>query len=171
MASDLLSSHGVRRIGLAGHSMGAVISLLAATKIEAVKAVCTIAGRLSGDRPTHFFTQDQKNNLEKTGKVEFISRGRPLMMTRDFFADADQFDLPATISHLGVPLLIIHGDQDEIISVDEAYMAHKLNTENIALAIIPGADHMFSNKDHRTATAEQIVTWFQQQPALANRSG
>lgn len=170
MAWDLLSAHGVRRIGLAGHSMGAVISLLAASEIKTVKAVCTIAGRLSGDRPANFFTREQKNEFAKTGKVEFISRGRPLMLTQDFFSDADQFDLPGIIAKLKVPLLIVHGDKDDIISVDEAYKAHKLNAENIDLTIIPGADHMFSDKDHRADVAEQIVAWFIHRPALANRN-
>lgn len=159
-AWQFLSDHGVERIGLAGHSMGSVISLLAASEIKAAKAVCTIAGRLSGDRPGHLFTQDQKNSLEQTGQVEFISRGRSLKLTDDFFIDAAQYDLPEIIAHLKIPLFIVHGNKDEIISVDEAYAAYRLNKKNSQLAIISGADHMFSQKELRADAVEQIVDWF-----------
>ncbi len=159
-AYTLLSDQGIKQIGLAGHSMGSVIALLAVSKINAVKAVCTIAGRLSGDRPGQFFTQDQAKSLEQTGQVEFISRGRSLILTDDFFADAAQYNIPQTISQLKIPLFIVHGDKDEIITADEAHTAHRLNKKNSQLAIIEGADHMFSQKNLRTNAVEKIVSWF-----------
>ena len=51
---------GVRWIGLAGHSLGAAIALLAAQRQEAVAAVCRIAGRICATRPMHFLTPSQQ---------------------------------------------------------------------------------------------------------------
>jgi len=56
--------------------------------------------------------------------------------------------------------MILHGDQDETIPVDEAYSAHGLNPDRSELAIIPDADHMFSNKAHRKHISRKIVKWF-----------
>ena len=163
IACDIISSRGVSHIGLAGHSMGAVIALLTAVEIKKAKAVCTIAGRLSGMTATRFLNRAQQNELDQTGRVAFTSRGRQLMLTRDFFSDAGRFDLPALISGLKIPLLIVHGDQDEIIPVDEAYIPRNPGPEKTEMAIISGADHMFSNRDHRESVSRQIVTWFDTQ--------
>jgi putative redox protein len=161
IACDTLSSYGASRIGLAGHSMGAVIALLYTSEMNTIKAVCTIAGRLSGMDARHFLNRDQQTELDQVGRVAFTSRGRQLILTRDFFSDADRFDLPTVLAHLKIPLLIVHGDRDEIISVDEAYTAHRFNTDRSELAIISDADHMFSNKNHRDRVSRKIVAWFE----------
>ena len=69
-------------------------------------------------------------------------------------------DVPALVSRLKIPLLIVHGDRDEIIPVDEVYSAHEPNSEKTEMTIISGADHMFSNKNHRESVSRQIVKWF-----------
>ncbi len=163
IACATLASKGVSQIGLAGHSMGAVVALLASAEINSAKAVCTIAGRLSGMNAMRFLNRAQQNELDQVGQVAFTSRGRQLMLTHDFFSDADRFDLQKVITQLKLPLLIVHGDRDEIISVDEAYTAHGFNPEGSELAIISEADHMFSNKNHRERTSRKIVAWFESQ--------
>jgi dipeptidyl aminopeptidase/acylaminoacyl peptidase len=60
-------------------------------------------------------------------------------------------------------LLIVHGDRDEIVPVQEAYLAQKLNHEHTKLAIFSGADHMFSHKEHRQQVSETVVNWFRKQ--------
>jgi len=35
-----------------------------------------------------------------------------------------------------------------------------LNHEHTKLAIFPGADHMFSHKEHRQQVSELVVEWF-----------
>jgi putative redox protein len=163
IACDVISSHGASLIGLAGHSMGAVIALLTAVKMKTTKAVCTIAGRLSGMNAMRFLNRDQRHELDHTGQVAFTSRGRPLTLTQDFFSDADRFDLLEMLPSLKIPLLIVHGDRDEIIPVNEAHTAHGFNPDKSELAIVAGADHMFSNKSHREEVSRQIVTWFENQ--------
>ncbi len=161
-AAGVILDKGVRRLGLAGHSMGAVIAVLAAPRIEAVKAVCTLAGRLTGLNAGYFFSREQIKELEDTGKVSFTSRGRSLQLSTEFFADAKQYDLPGTVTSLKTPLMVIHGDADEIIPVKNAYLAKTLNPERTELTVIPGADHMFSNDTYRSQTVQLVVKWFKE---------
>lgn len=159
-AIDFLLERGCTRIGLAGHSMGAAIAILTAARSPAVKSVCAIAGRLSGTRAAHFLNARQLRRLEQKGRTSFVSRGRELEITQNFFDDAARHDLPGRIAALKTPLLVVHGDRDEIVPVDEAFAAHKLNPSVIELAIIPGADHMFSDPAYRLQAAGQVVDWF-----------
>ena len=161
-AADVIAEKGARWIGLAGHSMGAVIAVLTAARTRTVKAVCALAGRLSGLKATHFFSKKQLKELEDTGRVSFNSRGRSLQLSTEFFADAKQYDLPETVKSLQTPLMVIHGDADEIIPVQDAYLAKTLNPEYTELVVIQGADHMFSAEMHRTQTSKLVVKWFKE---------
>jgi uncharacterized protein len=161
-AAGVILEKGVRRLGLSGHSMGAVIAVLTAPRIEAVKAVCTLAGRLTGLNAAYFFSRNQIKELEDTGKVAFTSRGRSLQLSTEFFADSKQYDLPETVKSLKTPLLVVHGDADEIIPVKAAYLAKTLNPEHTELSVISGADHMFSNDNLRSQTVELVVKWFKE---------
>jgi putative redox protein len=161
-AADVIAEKGARWIGLAGHSMGAVIAVLTAARTRSVKAVCTLAGRLSGLNATHFFGKKQLKELEDTGRVSFSSRGRSLQLSTEFFADANQYNLPETVKSLRTPLMVVHGDADEIIPVQDAYLAKTLNPEYTELVVIPGADHMFSAETHRSRTSKLVVKWFKE---------
>ncbi|MGD9233309.1 MAG: alpha/beta fold hydrolase [Desulfobacterales bacterium] len=161
-AAAVIAEKGARRIGLAGHSMGAVIAVLTAAQTKTVKAVCALAARLSGLNATHFFSKKQLEELEVTGRVSFNSRGRSLQLSTKFFTDAKQYDLPEAVKSLQTPLMVIHGDADEIIPVQDAYLARTLNSENTELVIIPGGDHMFSAELHRTQISKLVVKWFKE---------
>lgn len=162
IAAGVIADKGAQCIGLAGHSMGAVIAVLTAVRTRTVKAVCALAGRLSGLNVTHFFSKKQLKELEDTGGVSFNSRGRSLQLSTHFFADAKQYDLPETVKKLQTPLMVVHGDADEIIPVQDAYLAKTLNPQYTELVVIPGADHMFSAEMHRTQTSKLVVKWFKE---------
>ncbi len=162
-AIALLSKKGASWIGLAGHSLGAAIALLTAAQQQAVKTVCILAGRLSGLNAMYFLSQTQRRELQNTGRVLFSSRGRSLQLPKDFFADAEQYNLPEVVTSIQIPLLVVHGDNDEIIPVHEAYQAQELNPANTKLAVIPQADHMFSRKEHRKQVSKLVVEWFKEQ--------
>jgi putative redox protein len=155
-----MSAQGVSWIGVAGHSMGAMVALLAASQMDNIKAVCTLAAKASALQSFHFLSQDQIDELQRNGRVNFISRGRNLELTEAFFADAAKYDLSAIMPSLPQPLMVVHGDMDEIIPVENAYRLHQYKSANTELAIIAGADHMFSQDEHRQEVAQRVAKWF-----------
>jgi putative redox protein len=166
-AIELVQQKGVSWIGLAGHSLGAAIALLTARRPNAVSAVCRLAGRVSAGRPMHFLAPAQERELESTGRVAFTSRGRPLSLNRDFFDDAQQHDLLAATRDLSIPMLVVHGERDDIIPVSEAYLAKTANPEGVELSILPDGDHMFSQPEHQRRVARTVTDWFCRQAGVA----
>lgn len=162
-AAEIVASNGAAWIGMAGHSMGGLISFLTASQTESVNAVCAIGSRISAMKATHFLSQTQREILENTGQVSFTSRGRFLTVTEDFFSDADRFELQQILQSFHKPLLMVHGDQDEIIPAREAYRAGEISNGSVDLEIIAGADHMFSREDHREMASALVVDWFKKQ--------
>lgn len=162
-AMTFLSDLGFVRFAAGGHSMGAAIALLAAERMAAeslnIKAVCALAGRLGSGRISQLFSDRQMEELRQTGKVSFVSRGRKLELREDFFTDMQQYDLSATVANLKIPLMVIHGDKDEVIAVQNALEAKERNPA-IELEIIADADHMFLNPAHRGKIAERSAAWF-----------
>jgi len=162
-AVDVLHGEGASWIGLAGHSMGAEVSLLAAADVPAIQGVCALAGRLSGLQPFRFLTQDQIETLHRDGRIAFTSRGRQLRLRETFFSDAGCHDIAAVTRTFDRPLLIVHGEKDAIVPVSEACASKSLNPGRIELQILPGADHMFTRPEDRLLASQAIVDWFNMQ--------
>jgi putative redox protein len=159
-AIALMEKKGAPWIGLAGHSLGAAIALLTARRIKSVSAVCRVAGRVSATRPMHFLTPPQQQTLEQTGHVGFNSRERQLTLSRDFFDDANRHDLTDATRSLTIPMLVVHGDRDEIIPVSEAHLAKAANPGLVELSIVAGGDHMLARPDHQRQVARLVTDWF-----------
>ncbi len=168
-AAAFLAGRGVSWLGLAGHSMGAMVALLAAGEIDSVHAVCALAARSTVMGPTDLLAPGQLRELQEMGRAPFLSRGRLLELTREMFSDAARHDLGGAVASLAQPLLLVHGDQDEITPVNEAYRIQRYRPEGTRLAVIPGADHMFSRDEHRRLVTEVVVAWFREQHAGAAR--
>ena len=162
-AINVMKDRGADWIGLVGHSLGAAIALLTARKIDSIAAVCRLAGRTRSSRPTYFLTPAQQETLTTNGQVEFTSRGRKLTITQAFFDDADSHDLVAATRSLTIPMLVVHGDQDEIIPVSEAYLAQDANPKRVKLFVVEGGDHMFSRPTHQQHVGQTVADWFRRQ--------
>lgn len=158
-ARDFLSGRGISRFGLAGHSMGAAVAILAGSRMAQAEGICAFSGRLGGLDPEGTFTPAQISELRDTGQVAFQSRGRRLILPGAFFEDAARYDILETIASLTPPLLIVHGDRDEIIPVSNARAA-KARNRRATLEIIPGADHMFGDAVLRDRVAALAADWF-----------
>ena len=169
-AIALVQEKGAAWIGLAGHSLGAAIALLTARHMASVSAVCRVAGRVSATRPMHFLTPSQQQDLEQAGEVGFSSRGRQLTLSSAFFDDADRHDLIEATRSLTVPMLVVHGDRDDIIPVSEAHLAKAENPRLVELAIIAGGDHMLAHADHQRQVARTVTDWFRRQAGAPERS-
>lgn len=160
IAADFLKTYGVKWLGFAGHSMGAAVSVLAGSRLSGIRAVCAIAGRLTGMDPTRIFSPDQRRRFQETGRLEFVSRGRHLELDSRFLDDMLSHDMPAAVASLRIPLLIVHGTLDDIVPSDQAVKAQSVNPEHSELVMIPGADHFFSQMEHRDFAARKIAEWF-----------
>jgi len=166
-AAACLAGRGISWLGLAGHSMGAMVALLAAAEIRSVRAICALAARSRVMGAAELLSPAQLQELQETGRVRFVSRGRALELSREMFSDAARHDLGRAVASLVQPLLLVHGAKDEITPVEEAYRIQRYRPEGTRLALVPGADHMFSGDEHRQLATELVVSWFKEQDAGA----
>lgn len=134
-----------KEICLIGHSRGGGVSLIKASEDERIKAVAAWA-------PLNNFKMGFRDDLEKLWKkngVHFIENTRtnqkmPLyyQLFEDIEANRERYDPRNAVKQLDKPGLIIHGDNDETVPVQQAYELKDINPK-LALEIIENGNHVF----------------------------
>ncbi len=118
-------------IGLFGHSRGGVIATLAACENHAIGALCTWS---CPAHPDHF-TAAQKERWRGQGEYDFTDSrgGARLALSTDYLDDLENnreaYDLVRRVAALRVPHLIIHGETDLAVRVDDARALHDAERE------------------------------------------
>lgn len=144
-----------RRLGIVGHSEGAVIAPIVASKEPSLKGIVLLAGVA---RPVRVALQYQMTNLASHDTSLTASRRDSVLAaipTRiDSLIAADpwmRFILPydpiPTMKSVGVPVLILTGANDQQASPDQVALqaaAFKAGGNgDVTAAVIPGLNHLF----------------------------
>jgi pimeloyl-ACP methyl ester carboxylesterase len=149
-SGELDGQTSTRRLGLLGHSRGGGVALLAGQASPEVEAVCTWASISSVDRyEKHIYAQWKKDGFlevvnSRTGQV--LKMGLPMLKDIQKNGKSSLNILSAT-KHLGKPLLILHGSNDEGVRFFEAESLNIYADPNRSeMRLIPGAGHTFGAK-------------------------
>ncbi len=159
-AVSLLRERGIRKVGVAGHSMGAMLSALSAHEDRRIAAVGFIAGSSQAARVREIFPDDILEKVEAEGKAEASVYGRTITLKREFLHDVEKYNIGLSIATLGRPLLVVHGTRDETIPVFHARQIYAWASEPKRLELIEGADHMFKKEEHLKALKDKVTGWF-----------
>jgi pimeloyl-ACP methyl ester carboxylesterase len=136
-------------IALIGHSRGGGIAILKATEDRRIKKLITLAS--VSDFGNRFGSKDDIKAWKEAG-VKYVQNGRTKQQMphyyqffEDFEKQSSRLNIKSAAKALEVPTLIIHGDKDTSVSINEA---HNINTwcSNSTLEIIEDADHVFNTK-------------------------
>lgn len=139
----------VNQICLVGHSRGGGIVILKSSEDLRIKKLITLAS-VSDFKKRTATTGDLKEWKEKG--VKYVVNGRTKQQMphfyqfyEDFKANEDRLNIESAEKRLEIPHLIIHGDNDTSVAIDEAYELQQWNP-NSRFEIIKGADHVFNVK-------------------------
>jgi len=170
LAGGRLLGRPVERVGMMGHSRGGGEAVLAAAEDPRVNALVTwaaIAGVAERWAPEHVAAWE-------AGRAVEIENARTKQMMpvgpaywRDVVAHRERLDIPAAAARLTIPWLIIHGDADTSVPVDEGRTLFDAAGENAELLLVEGGDHGFGGKhpyDGATPelrlVSEATLDWF-----------
>jgi uncharacterized protein len=135
------------RIGLMGHSRGGAIAILTAGRRTEITALAVWASISHLDR----YTDRQKDEWRKNGFVEVVnSRTNQVMklnlsVLEDVEKNMDKkLNIEKGVKKYNRPLLVIHGEQDLTVPVQEGKdIFNWANSKKSRLEIIPAAGHTF----------------------------
>jgi pimeloyl-ACP methyl ester carboxylesterase len=145
--ADFKSKVDINNISIIGHSRGGGIVLLKANEDARVKKVISLAG-VSGYKSR--FPKKEKFQAWVEEGVYFIKNGRThqemphfYQFFKDFEENEQRLNIQKATINLKVPFLIIHGDNDTSVAIEEAENLHKWNPKS-SFKIIKNADHVFN---------------------------
>ncbi|MGH7843595.1 MAG: alpha/beta hydrolase [Candidatus Binatia bacterium] len=155
-AFDYILQYPVRNIGVFGSSMGGTVALLFAGQEEKVAALATLAAPLHPEKITEqILSPDGIDEWQRCGYVIYHERRINVTLLEDLRT----LNVPRTATYLRCPTLVIHGDRDETVPVEEGYELFSLLPATKKLSIIQGADHRFSDPDRLQQVLDLASGW------------
>lgn len=143
---------------LIGHSLGGAAVLKAATLIEEIKAVVTIAAPSCTSHVSHLF-EDSLETIKEQEKAEVDLFGRKFTITSQFVKDINETDILSSIAKFKKALLVLHSPTDNIVSIDHAANIYKSAKHPKSFVSLDGADHLISEKKDSDYICEIISSW------------
>ncbi|MFM6984339.1 MAG: alpha/beta hydrolase family protein [Chitinophagaceae bacterium] len=137
-----------KEIYLVGHSRGGGIALLKAAEDKKVKKLALWASLSEFDS---FFRPATIEEWQKNGVVyaENKRTGQQLPLKKqfydDFLANRSKLDVKKAAKMLEIPLLIVHGDQDESVNISHAEFLYNQVQHSIFIKV-EGGNHTFGAK-------------------------
>ncbi len=153
-----------QRIGLVGHSIGAVASLRAAARIPAIRAV--VAESAFDSLPDNI----AQGLVAKTGLPPFLFA--PIVMwlgERVTGVSADHLRPIQDVARIAPrAVLFVHGSQDPLVNVENSRRLYRAASEPKSLVIVRGAKHSDLFRSAPVSLERRLVEFFDRQ--LLSRS-
>ena len=138
-----------KAISLIGHSRGGGIAILKASIDNRISKLITLASVSNFEN--RFGTEEAIKKWKEEG-VKYVVNGRTKQQMphyyqffEDFKAHEKSLNIESATKQIDIPILIIHGDNDTAVNINEAYSIYEWS-RNSKLEIITGADHVFNTK-------------------------
>ena len=137
-------------IGLLGHSRGGVVALLTASMRNEIKAVASWSSISKLER----YTERQKEEWKEKGFVEVVNSRTNQLMRLDITLLEDiennkntTLNVKQALNNLNKPLLIVHGEQDLTVPIEEANILYDWSNKKLTEKyFIPAIGHTYDIK-------------------------
>lgn len=143
---------------LVGHSLGGAAVLVAASKLDNVKAVATIGAPASVNHVKHLFSHDV-NHIKEKGLIKVNIGGRPFQIDEEFISDFDKTDLASVVENLRKPLLILHSPIDTIVGIKNAEELYHNAHHPKSFVSLDNASHLLSKSEDSSYVGNVIAAW------------
>lgn len=152
-------------VSLMGHSRGGGIVAIKAEEDVRVKKLISLAGVCDFGKRTA--TIGELDQWKKEG-VKYVLNGRTKQQMphfyqfyEDFLENQTRLNIKRAVSNLKIPYLILHGNQDTSVLIEEGERLHSWNSES-QLEIIDTANHVFNTshpweKSHVSTALEKAI--------------
>jgi dipeptidyl aminopeptidase/acylaminoacyl peptidase len=144
------------KIAILGSSMGGTVALLFAAQQAGVATVVTIAAPVHPERFTsRLLTPAQAQEWRKTGHTFYHGQRINVSLLHDL----EKLNVPAAARKISCPVLILHGDRDDVVPVEEAHELYGYLSGSKKLVILRGADHRLSDPALLDRALREAVAW------------
>ena len=139
-ALDFLEEFRPQRTVLIGSSLGGAVALVAAAQAaQRVDAVATIAAVADTNLFVEELSEQEIRHWRESGKRQW----RDGHIKSTFLDDVLSLDIPKLVSTLQCPLLVMHGDNDDVVPPSHARTIERSARGPVEVVMFPGVGHRF----------------------------
>ena len=146
-AIEFLKSSDYKKIGLVGSSFGGMAGILA---VSESKDIYILALKSPVSDLYELLIQNGENFIKDWKEKGFINYqsgdSENFKLKYSFFEDVKKFNAYKVAQKIKIPTLIVHGDNDESVPIQQSKKLVSL-IKNCELRIIEGADHRYSRPE------------------------
>jgi putative redox protein len=151
-----MQSHQPGKTAVFGSSMGGTVALMFAAREAAVAALVTLAAPLHPEKfPKRVLAPAQLRQWREQGFT--IYNGRRLNVS--LLEDLERIDVVESARKVKCPILILHGDADEVVPVEDAYELNACLSDSRCLSILKDGDHRLSDPRAMQLALAEAVDW------------
>lgn len=153
----------VPRVLLLGRSMGGSASLVFAAKDKNIAGLCLWATPCNLHATFRLALGEGYDKLVRGERLYICDNYGKLELGPEFLHDLSRHELLGTLQSLPpIPILIVHGNQDEIVPLSQAHALYEQAMPPKDLVVIDGADHHFTGHSEQAieATLRWLKMWF-----------
>jgi pimeloyl-ACP methyl ester carboxylesterase len=145
-----------------GHSMGGAVGVLRASEDDRIQLLVSLAGMVH----TKAFAQREFGDV--TPDEGFMWDEPDCPLSQAYMDDLTQIDTVVDRApQTGVPWLLVHGDEDDVVPIEDSHDILDRVDGQAQLITIEGANHVFSDED-TPVMVEKVVAWIKTQLAILN---
>ena len=141
-----------------GHSLGGAAAIFAASQIDSITAVATVASPSNPKHVQHLL-QSNLEEIQSSGKAIVNLGGRNFTINKQFIDDLEANGLSLSTKNLRKPLLVMHSPQDTIVNIKNAEEIYVAAHHPKSFVSLDGADHLLSNKEDSIYVGNVISNW------------
>jgi putative redox protein len=149
----------IKKLAVVGHSLGGTVAMLAASKNKDIDCVIVLApaAELKGKKYRKYANM-MADIWESKGLCEIIRCKKMRTLDVNFIRDANNHDVVKAVKKVKVPLLVIHGDADSTIHMNEGKLVYdNAGSNKKKFHILKGVDHYFNKR--RWETSQLVTSW------------
>lgn len=143
---------------LIGHSLGGAAVIQAASKIESVRALATIAAPSDPKHVEHHF-ESKRSEIEEAGSAVIKLAGRPFRIKKQFLDDLESTKMDNYIKNLDRALMVMHAPLDDIVGIDNAAHIYKTAKHPKSFISLHESDHLLSDEKFSRYAGAVIAEW------------
>jgi uncharacterized protein len=152
------------RIYLFGHSLGAMLSLIAAR--DHVAGVIAIAAPMHPEKFEERLSPQQREEIRSVGFTTWIVKKPiadiPYTITEQFITGMRQQKPLDAAKSMTCPVLIVQGTADKVVTTADAEELSSV-AQHKDILLIGGADHNITNPEHLDTLIAGVIEWLRKQ--------
>lgn len=162
VAYDEISKRCAGPISLVGVSMGAIVAIVFAAESQKPAALVTIGFSPHPIRVLRSILSEEKlQQWRRDGVLVLPPVNRPVKVA--MLEEQERLDVLAAVRRVTCPMLVLHGDADDLNPVTEAEEVFRSAQGKKKFQLIRGADHVFSSQENKAELASACSSWLAEQ--------